>query len=83
MNHPCQANSCVRNNFPGSEEAFTLSCRYDITDALRDAQISPEDVFNAQAPFTIKVEIHAVNGSTLPRSTLGDPTIIFQPAQGT
>ena len=76
---------CVRNgvlHFASSEECFTLCCRYDITDALHDAHISPEDVFNAQLPFSLKVEIHAVNGSALPASSISAPTIIFEPAHG-
>lgn len=77
--------NCVRQtslHVPSSEEAFLMFCRYDITDVLLEAGISSEDVFNAHAPFTIKVEIHAVNGSALPPASLPAPTISFQPAHG-
>ncbi|KAK7090872.1 hypothetical protein V1264_010615 [Littorina saxatilis] len=61
---------------------FDRLFKYDITDALHDANIEPEDVFNAEAPFTIEYEIHAVNGSALPKSSISAPTIIFVPAEG-
>nr|DAZ89886.1 TPA_exp: hemocyanin 1 [Littorina saxatilis] len=61
---------------------FDRLYKYDITDTLHDADISPEDVFNAQTPFTIKYSIHAVNGSALPLSSVSPPTIIFEPAHG-
>jgi hypothetical protein len=61
---------------------MTSRCRYDITDVLRELDITPEDVFDPQAPFTIKVDIHAVNGSALPASVLSKPTIIYEPAHG-
>lgn len=65
------------------KKTFILSYRYDITDVLHDAHISPEDVFDVHEPFSIKVEIHAVNGSALPASSISAPTIIFEPAHGT
>ncbi|PVD32161.1 hypothetical protein C0Q70_07590 [Pomacea canaliculata] len=56
--------------------------RYDITDTLNELHIRPEDVFNADAPFSLRYEIIAVNGTALPRSSLSKPTIIFKPAVG-
>ena len=59
-----------------------MSCRYDVTDILLEHHILPDDVFNAQTPIAIKVEIHAVNGSAVPASSIPAPTIIYEPAHG-
>nr|KAG5713118.1 hypothetical protein BaRGS_007645 [Batillaria attramentaria] len=51
---------------------------YDITDALHEAHIEPEDLFDAHAPFYLEYEIHAVNGSALPKSVISRPTLVFE-----
>nr|AGX25261.1 mega-hemocyanin [Melanoides tuberculata] len=61
---------------------FDRLYKYDITDALKDNGIQPEDVFDAEAPFYLKYEVTAVNGSTLPKSVINAPTLIFVPATG-
>uniref|UniRef100_UPI003B98819F Hemocyanin n=1 Tax=Pomacea canaliculata TaxID=400727 RepID=UPI003B98819F len=62
--------------------AFDRLYKYDITDTLNELHIRPEDVFNADAPFSLRYEIIAVNGTALPPSSLSKPTIIFKPAVG-
>ncbi|XP_076453372.1 hemocyanin 2-like [Babylonia areolata] len=63
--------------------SFDRLFKYDITDVLHHMGIQPEDVFNAQAPFFLTYEVHAVNGSALPLTTVSAPTLIFEPAEGT
>nr|WCA44164.1 hemocyanin [Crepidula fornicata] len=62
--------------------AFDRLFKLDITDTLHDMGIEPEDVFDTQAPFFLSYEVHAVNGTTLPLSTISPPTLVFQPAEG-
>nr|CAG28309.2 hemocyanin 1 [Megathura crenulata] len=59
--------------------AYNRLFKYDITHALHDAHITPEDVFHPSEPFFIKVSVTAVNGTVLPASILHAPTIIYEP----
>ncbi|KAK7505957.1 hypothetical protein BaRGS_00002679, partial [Batillaria attramentaria] len=58
--------------------SFDRLYKYDITDALHEAHIEPEDLFDAHAPFYLEYEIHAVNGSALPKSVISRPTLVFE-----
>ncbi|XP_076457104.1 hemocyanin 2-like isoform X2 [Babylonia areolata] len=62
--------------------SFDRLYKYDITDVLHDIGIEPDDVFNPQAPFFLKYEIKAVNGTSMPLSSVSEPTLIYQPAKG-
>ena len=62
--------------------AFDRLFELEITQALKDAGIEPEDVFDAHEPFFLKVEVTSVDGHKLPSSTLPAPTIIYKPAAG-
>ncbi|KAK7476006.1 hypothetical protein BaRGS_00032773 [Batillaria attramentaria] len=61
--------------------SFDRVYKYDITDALHDAHIAPEDVFDTHAPFQLVYEVHDVSGKRLPDNVISAPTIIFEPAR--
>ncbi|KAK7476001.1 hypothetical protein BaRGS_00032768, partial [Batillaria attramentaria] len=62
--------------------SFDRVYKYEITDALHDAHIAPEDVFDTHAPFQLVYEVHDVSGKRLPDKVISAPTIIFEPARG-
>nr|AYD59981.1 hemocyanin type 2 [Haliotis discus hannai] len=62
--------------------SFDRNFKFDITNVLKKANIDPEDVFDAEEPFYIKVEIHAVNKTMIPSSVIPAPTIIYSAGEG-
>nr|CAH10286.1 hemocyanin isoform 1 [Nucula nucleus] len=62
--------------------AFDRLYKYEITSAVKEAGLNPNDVFNAEAPFHLKLEITKVDGTQIPSSELHKPTIIYEPAHG-
>ncbi|XP_035826072.1 hemocyanin 2 [Aplysia californica] len=89
-------NICLRNNvcnyagrfnlLGGPTEmawAFDRLFTYDITSALEQSGINPEDVFDAEALFTLDIKVFDVEGHALPvSSVLPEPTIIYKAAVG-
>lgn len=62
--------------------AYNRLYKYDITEALHEFGINPEDVFHADEAFFLKVSVVAVNGTVLPPSLLHEPTILYEPGVG-
>nr|ANE23704.1 hemocyanin type 1 [Haliotis rubra] len=62
--------------------AYNRLYKYDITEALHEFDINPEDVFHADEPFFLKLSVVAVNGTVIPSSLLHQPTIIYEPGEG-
>lgn len=87
--HICHQDNCVFAGYifmlGGAAEmpwAYDRLYKHDITDALKEAGIQPEDLFSAEEPFTWKVDIFAVDGKKLDSHVIPAPTIIYQPAKG-
>nr|CAH10287.1 hemocyanin isoform 2 [Nucula nucleus] len=57
---------------------FDRQYKYDITPALKEAGITPEDVLNHDAHFHVEIKIETVDGQTLPGSTFAH-SIIYDP----
>lgn len=64
--------------------AFNRLFKLDITTALKEYGLKPEDVFDAEAQFRLEVKVYDVEGHILPlKDVMPEPTIIFSPAHGT
>nr|AGX25262.1 mega-hemocyanin [Melanoides tuberculata] len=60
--------------------SFDRLYKFDITDPLHALGIEPEDAILSPAPFTFKIQVFALNGSSLPSSTLDAPKVLYAPA---